>query len=431
MALDSRVAAARVIGDVLVGKSLNQALPPRVEMVAQRDRGLLQQLCYGTLRHEPRLRALLDQLLNKPLRDKDSDIVGLLLCGLYQLESTRIPDHAAVASTVNAVTTLKKPWARGMTNAVLRRFLRERNQLTPALDKAAAASHPAWLYYKLLKQWPAAGAGMIEANNEQPPMTLRVNARKLSRDTYLARLAAAGIAATAGSLCPQAIYLDQPCDVTELPGFVAGDVSVQDEAAQLAAQLLEAGPGERILDACAAPGGKACHILELQPDLAELVAMDIDQERLQKVTENLQRLDLQATLGTGDASTPSPQQASFDRILVDAPCSATGVIRRHPDVKLLRREQDIDQLADKQLAILQGLWPLLKPGGRLLYVTCSVLEEENSRVVQRFLDQCPEAAPASPELSWGEASGSGRQLLPSTRGADGLFFALLAKATEA
>jgi 16S rRNA (cytosine967-C5)-methyltransferase len=159
--------------------------------------------------------------------------------------------------------------------------------------------------------------------------------------------------------------------------------------------------------------------------------MDIDQERLQKVTENLQRLDLRATLGTGDASTPSLQQASFDRILVDAPCSATGVIRRHPDVKLLRREQDIDQLADKQLAILQGLWPLLKPGGRLLYVTCSVLEEENSRVVQRFLDQCPEAAPASPELSWGEASGSGRQLLPSTRGADGLFFALLAKATEA
>ncbi len=427
MALDSRAAAAGVIGDVLAGKSLNQALPPRMAAVDQRDRGLLQQLCYGTLRHEPRLAALLDQLLNKPLRDKDRDIVGLLLCGLYQLESTRIPDHAAVAGTVDAVAALNKPWARGMTNAVLRRFLRERSQLVAQLDEAAAASHPPWLYRRLMKQWPRGAADVIEANNGQPPMTLRVNVRRLSRDAYLDRLAAAGIEASAGSLCPQSVYLKQPRDVALLPGFAEGHVSVQDEAAQLAAILLQAAPGERILDACAAPGGKTCHVLELQPELAELVAMDVDRERLNRVAENLQRLDLQATLVNGDACSPRLESASFDRILVDAPCSATGVIRRHPDIKLLRREQDIAHLADKQLAILLGLWPLLKPGGRLLYVTCSVLAEENCLVVQRFLDQCPAATPIPLAIDQGEASGHGCQLLPSAAGPDGLYFALVGK----
>lgn len=431
MALDTRAATALVIGEVLQGKSLNQALPSRLAKVAERDRSLLQQLCYGTLRHAPRLQALLAQLLKKPLRDKDSDVLGLLLCGLYQLESTRIPDHAAVAATVGAVNALKKTWARGMVNAVLRRFLREREQLTGALDDAASACHPKWLYGKLLGQWPDAAAGIIEANNHQPPMTLRVNRRRLSREVYLDKLSARGIAAHAGVLCPEAICLEQPQDVAELPGFVDGDISVQDEAAQLAALLLEAAPGERILDACAAPGGKACHILELQPELTELVAMDVDPERLQRVQENLQRLGLEATLLAADAGQPHPQlePASFDRILVDAPCSATGVIRRHPDIKLLRRENDIAQFAEQQLAILLGLWPLLKPGGRLLYVTCSVLDEENSQVVEGFLQQCPEAVPVTLDADWGRDTRCGRQLLPDVLGPDGLFFALLGKAT--
>jgi 16S rRNA (cytosine967-C5)-methyltransferase len=430
MALDTRAAAAQAIGDVLAGKSLNQALPPRLAKVAPRDRGLLQQLCYGTLRLAPRLQGLLGQLLDKPLRDKDRDVQGLLLCGLYQLENTRIPDHAAVAATVAATRGLKKNWAKNMTNAVLRRFLREREPLIQALDEAAAASHPAWLYQQILLQWPTAATGIIEANNLQPPMTLRVNTRRLSRQEYLGKLAASGIQATAGALGAQAVCLDRPRDVEELPGFTEGEVSVQDEAAQLAAMLLQAAPGERILDACAAPGGKACHILELQPQLAELVAMDIDADRLQKVAENLQRLHLEATLLAADAGRMAAQleAGSFDRILVDAPCSATGVIRRHPDVKLLRRQDDITALADQQLQILRGLWPLLKVGGSLLYVTCSVLDEENSQLVQRFLNSCPDAESVPVTQSWGEPTAAGRQLLPSAQGSDGLYYAMLTKA---
>ncbi len=221
----------------------------------------------------------------------------------------------------------------------------------------------------------------------------------------------------------------QPMDVWELPGFTAGEVSVQDEAAQMAALLLRACPGERVLDACSAPGGKACHILELQPRLRELVAMDIDELRLQKVSENLQRLGLKATLLAGDAAHPPTQleKASFDRILVDAPCSATGVIRRHPDIKLLRRESDIAQLAEQQLCILQGLWPLLKIGGILLYATCSILDEENSQVVHRFLVEQGDANLSCAIWGWGEAAACGRQLLPSSGGPDGMFYALLSK----
>ncbi len=430
MALDVRAAAARVLGEVLAGNSLNQALPPMLDKVSERDRGLLQQLCYGTLRHGPRLQGILNQLLDKPLRDKDRDVQGLLLCGLYQLDGMRVPDHAAVASTVGATRVLKKQWAKGMTNAVLRRYLRERTELTQALDEPARVCHPAWLYQQLLDQWPTAAAAIIEANNQQPPMTLRVNSSRLSREDYLTTLAGEGIAGQPGKVSPHAIALTQPRDVLELPGFTAGEASVQDEAAQMAALVLQAAPGERVLDACAAPGGKACHILELQPQLGELVAMDVDKLRLQKVAENLHRLSLKATLVVGDATAPPEQlqPVSFDRIVVDAPCSASGVIRRHPDVKLLRRETDIAQLAQQQLQILQGLWPLLKPGGTLLYATCSVLDEENSQVVQQFLGRHHDAALGVTPGDWGEPTACGRQLLPSPEGTDGLFYALLRKA---
>ena len=430
MSADVRATAARVIGAVIGGLSLNQVLPEKLNDVSERDRALLQQLSYGTLRQSPRLQAILKQLLDKPLRNKDRDVQGLLLCGLYQLDSTRVPDHAAVAATVDATRALKKHWAKGMTNAVLRRYLREREQLTHTLDEAAAASHPAWLFQKILAQWPAPAAAIIDANNQQPPMTLRVNRGQASRDDYLSRLKDHGIAATAGSLSKHAIQLAVPIDVWDLPEFSAGRVSIQDEAAQLAAFLLQAGAGERVLDACAAPGGKTCHILELQPELAELVAMDIDELRLQKVSENLQRLGLKATLITGDAARPPAalEPASFNRILVDAPCSASGVIRRHPDVKLLRRESDIAPLADQQLCILRGLWPLLKSGGTLLYATCSILDEENSQVIQRFLAEEEDAELSDTEMAGSESVASGRQLLPSNGGTDGLFYATLKKA---
>ncbi|CAA0115050.1 Ribosomal RNA small subunit methyltransferase B [Halioglobus japonicus] len=431
MALDVRAAAAFVIGDVLSGLSLNQALPARLEKVSERDRPLLQQLCYGTLRQGPRLQALLAQMMDKPLRDKDRDIQGLLLCGLYQLDSTRVPDHAAVSATVGATKVLKKHWAKGMTNAILRRYLRERDQLVPALDTAAAAGHPRWLYEKITAQWPAQAADIVAANNNQPPMTMRVNSRRLSREACLDALQESGIDCTAGKLSPHAIQLAQPKDVWEIPGFTAGELSVQDEAAQMAAIILAAGKGERVLDACAAPGGKTCHILESQPALFELVAMDIDDARLQRVEENLTRLDLKATLLAGDASHPPAQLApqSFDRILVDAPCSASGVIRRHPDVKLLRRDSDIGQLAEQQQGILDGLWPLLKAGGTLLYATCSIFEEENSQIIQRFIDGRSDVSLLDTSVSWGEPASAGRQLLPTTGGPDGLFYALLHKAS--
>ena len=429
MAQDVRAAAARVLGEVLAGHSLNQALPPMLARVSERDRALLQQLCYGSLRHAPRMQAILSQLLDKPLRDKDRDLQGLLLCGLYQVQDMRIPDHAAVAATVGATKALKKQWAKGMVNAVLRRYLRERETLAETLDEATSASHPAWLYQKLQEQWPHAAASIIEANNLQPPMSLRVNSARLSRDSYLAILSEQGIAAQAGAISPQSIQLTQARDVLELPGFTSGEVSVQDEAAQVAALLLQANPGERVLDACAAPGGKACHILELQPELGELVAMDVDEQRLQKVAENLQRLSLQATLVAGDATQPPAQLqlASFDRILVDAPCSASGVIRRHPDVKVLRRASDVDKLAEQQLDILRGLWPLLKVGGTLLYATCSVLDEENSQVVNRFLAEHEGVELCSIEGDWGASAACGRQLLPAAHGTDGLFYSLLRK----
>lgn len=432
MPLDTRAAAAMVIGEVLAGHSLNQALPARLDKVSPRDRGLLQQLCYGTLRQGPRLQAVLHMLLDKPLRAKDRDVEALLLCGLYQLDSTRIPDHAAVAATVGATRALKKNWAKGMANAVLRRYLRERETLLQGLDEPAMACHPEWLYREFLRQWPDDAAAIIQANNEQPPMTLRVNERMISRQEYLATLEEAGIAASAGDSCSQAIQLATPMDVFELPGFEAGQISVQDEAAQVAAQLLRAEPGERVLDACAAPGGKACHILETQPQLAELVAMDVDGQRLERVEENLQRLGLQATVLGGDASNPPADLApeSFDRILVDAPCSASGVIRRHPDVKLLRRESDIESLAKQQLAVLEGLWPLLKPAGTLLYATCSILDEENSQVIERFLAVQKDACCASETIDIGRQAGRGRQLLPSATGPDGLFYALLRKVPD-
>jgi 16S rRNA (cytosine967-C5)-methyltransferase len=429
MALDVRAAAARVIADVLSGQSLNQALPARLSKVGERDRSLLQQLCYGTLRHEPRLQAMLAQLLVKPLKDKDKDLQSLLLCGLHQLDNMRIPDHAAVAATVSATKVLKKSWARGMTNAVLRRYLREKEQLAQTLTEPARASHPDWLYNEIKQQWPADVVSITGANNQQPPMTLRVNNQQMGRGDYLATLEAAGIAASPGDISPYAIKLDQAMDVLELPGFSAGQVSVQDEAAQMAAILLQVTADERVLDACAAPGGKCCHILEIQPQLAELVAMDVDESRLVRVAENLGRIGLQADVLIGDAATPPAllSPASFDRILVDAPCSGSGVIRRHPDIKVLRRHSDIASLAEQQFLILNGLWPLLKPGGCLLYVTCSILEEENSLVVQRFLREQEGAELEPTDVDWGVAAASGRQILPSPDGPDGLFYARLRK----
>lgn len=423
-----RAVAAQTLASVLSGSTLNACLPAALEKVSARDRGLLQQLCYGCLRLYPRLQAQLTQLLDKPLRDKDRDIQALLLLGLYQLEAMRIPDHAAVAATVGATRILRKDWARGLCNAVLRRYQREGDSLAAGVTAAASAAHPQWLYDAIHREWPAQADAIISANNAAPPMTLRVNRQRLSRDTYLAALRAAGLEATEGQLSADALTLAQPVDVAELPGFDTGQVSVQDEAAQLAAWLLPVAPGDHVLDACAAPGGKACHLLEHHPQLA-LTAMDVDSERLGRVRENLSRLGLRAELLAGNAAQPPAalRPGQFQGILADVPCSATGVIRRHPDIKLLRRPADLAAMARQQLQILEGLWPLLAAGGHLLYATCSILPTENHQVVEGFLQRHDDARLLELPVNSGQACPAGRQWLPEADGSDGLYYALLHK----
>lgn len=429
--LDCRAAAARVLAAVNSGQSLERQLALIEPSVRERDRALLRELCYGSLRWRPQLVALTRTLLQKPLKARDADIEQLLLVGAYQLLHTRIPPHAALSATVDAARHLDKTWAAGMINAVLRRLQRELDGLLTSLAPAARVAHPQWLWQALQSAWPEQAESIFTANNAYPPMCLRVNSQRSSRAAYLEQLASAHISAKPCLLASDGIRLEQPCDVGALPGFADGAASVQDEAAQLTADLLNTQPGQRVLDACCAPGGKTGHVLERQPDLAELVGLDVSAERLKRVASNLQRLALRATLIAGDALAPADwwDGQPFDRILLDAPCSGTGVIRRHPDIKTLRTPGDIEQLAGIQLQLLDTLWPLLGDGGELLYATCSVLPAENTRVIERFLDATPTAREIPIEADWGLAQPVGRQLLPSIDGCDGFYYARLRKTT--
>ena len=425
-----RAAAARVLAATIdAGRSLGESLPAELAHCPPRHRPLLQQLCYGSLRSYHRLQAMLATRLRKPLRGKDADISALLLCGLYQLLEMRTADHVAISNSVEACRKLGKPWATGLVNAVLRGCAGNRAGLEQNLTEAQRHSHPEWLYRQLVDTWGPAAEQLLAANNSQPPMCLRVNLRRNSRADYLRLLQDQGIAARPTSWSSAGLVLEAPMEVSRLPGFAEGLASVQDEAAQLAAPLLGTRPGERVLDACSAPGGKACQLLETQPDLEELVAWDVDPARLQRVRDNLQRLQLGAELEQVDACAPPGHYGagSFDRILLDAPCSGSGVIRRHPDIKVLRRADDIGACAATQLQMLQALWPLLRPGGNLLYVSCSVLSPENDGVVAAFVEQTAGAEVQMPALDWGVATGSGRQTLPSVDGSDGLYFSLLKK----
>lgn len=426
--LECRAAAALCLLAVEQGSSLPQAIERFEPRVKERDHSLLRQLCYGALRLYPRLSAYLDARLAKPLKNKDRDIYILMLLGIYQLSAMRIPDHAAVSATVAATRDLKKPWSKNLVNAVLRNWQRQPGD-PETLPAAARAAHPEWLHQRLHAAWPQSAAAIEEANNSQPPLCLRVNRRRQSRDDYLQQLQALGIEASACAFSTDGLRLAQAVAVTELPGFADGCVSVQDEAAQLSAGLLQLQAGQRLLDACCAPGGKTSHCLELEPGLEELVALDIDEQRLQRVRDNLQRLSLPATLLCGDAVAVASwwDGRGFDRILLDAPCSATGVIRRNPDIKLHRRPADIDQLTRLQAQIVRALWPTLVPGGLLLYATCSVLPEENEQQVEAFVSACDDAEEVPLEVDWGVARPRGRQLFPQPDGHDGFYYALLRK----
>jgi 16S rRNA (cytosine967-C5)-methyltransferase len=392
--------------------------------VPLQDRAAVRAILSGTLRWYQRLAPAVDVLLQRG-QSMHALVRAVLVTAVHQIEYSRAAPESVANIAVDAVRVAGQPGAAGFVNALLRRYLRERESVLQAVDRSEPAmlAHPRWLLKAIRAQHGGSAAQVIAANNESPPMTLRVNRLRATRDAVLAKLAAAGIGAMPG-LVDTALVLEQPLDVSALPGFSEGEISVQDAGAQYAAPLLDAQAGDRVLDACAAPGGKSGHVLELTPGIGELVAMDVDADRLARVAGNLQRLGLSATLQQADLLANSWWDGrEFDRILLDAPCSGTGVIRRHPDIKLLRRPDDIDRFAATQRKMLVKCAGMLKPGGRLVYATCSILEGENQLVIEEFLALDPRFTRSQPDQA----------LLPAPRTAgpatltDGFYYACLQK----
>lgn len=430
-----RATAAEVVDDVVQGgRSLDAALATREAQFPEGDRPLLRFLSYGVLRHHWQLMFWIGELLDKPLRSRDRVVNELLAVGLFQLNDSRIPDHAVVSQTVEAVRVLRRPRLAPLVNAILRRAVRDNVFEKEPAAKTAATNHPDWLLHQLQSDWPDDWRDIVAANNAQAPMWLRVNAANGPTADYEARLAEIGVESQPLSAAPQALRLAEPQPVESLPGFFDGNVSVQDAAAQLAAPWLLHGVSGRVLDACAAPGGKTGHILEIGGPTIDVVAVEKDPARLTSIAENLARLGRDATLIAGDASKTEAwwDKQPFAAILLDAPCSATGVIRRHPDIKHLRRASDVKALSSLQGTLLDALWPTLQPGGRLLYVTCSVLAAENDEVVARFLERTADAREEDVLQDYNihdlmRDKVCGYQVLPGTAGLDGFYFAGLLK----
>lgn len=429
--MNIRAQAALTLAPVVKGEqSLQHSFDDAVNRVDERDKALFHELVYGVLRRYECLDAYFRALVSKKLKTKDTDIAMLILLGIYQLEYMRVPDHAAISETVNAVKALKKHWAKGLVNATLRNFGRKRDELEHALANNQEAKHglPYWLLSRIKNDWPDTWTEMTETIQHKPPVTLRNNAKQQSRDSLLATLKSNGINGEKTKWSQQGVTLDNNGDITRVEGLATGLVSVQDEAAQLAASLLELSDGMRVLDACAAPGGKTCHILESADNL-NVLALEFDPERAKQIENNLARLSLHADIHIGDAAERDAwwDGKRFDRILLDAPCSATGVIRRHPDIKRLRRESDLDKLADIQARLIEALWTTLAPGGILIYATCSVLKSENEAIVAEFIAAHEDVEHIDIDASWGQARPFGRQLMPQIGGHDGFYYAKLRK----
>jgi 16S rRNA (cytosine967-C5)-methyltransferase len=425
----ARAGAARALVAVLnEGRSLRLALAPELSRLPDaRDRALLEAIAFATLRGLRRYQALLPRLLEKPLPKQKAAVNALLLAGFAQLDALGMPPYAAISATAEAARSLNQPRFVGLVNAVLRRCSREREILLAALElESAAAAHPDWLARALREAWGAEAEAVMQANLVEAPLWLRINPLRTSRDAYLTALAEAGVEAEPVAQLPQALRCARRLPPTSLPGWEQGLVSVQDGAAQAAVEALEARSGERVLDACAAPGGKTAHLLERAAGQLDLQAVERDAARLPRVAETLQRLGLAATLHAADAADAGWWDGlPFDRILIDAPCSATGIIRRQPDILLHRRASDIPPLLVAQRRLLDALWPRLRPGGRLVYATCSVLPDENARQIDAFLQRHPDAVALPAPLPLGRASGAGFQRLPGEDGMDGFFVALL------
>lgn len=430
-AINLQARAAAVLSEVLLdGYSLDEALSHSLKK-NNAQRGLLQELCYGTLRHYDRLIYILDQLLNKPFKKDDADIEILLLLGLYQLQEMHMPHAVSVAETVNAVGT--KSWAKGVVNAVLRNFLRQQATLTveDKMPETALYSHPQWMIDLWKKAYPQHWQSICKANNERPPMALRINLARIEKPAYLALLTENNIVFHDVPAIPSAVILDKAMGVDTLAGFNEGLVSVQDVGAQYLTSLLELQPELNILDACSAPGGKLLQLLETADPTVKVTAVEIDADRMLKIKENLQRLQYKdrVKLITADILDPEAwwDETFYDRIIADVPCSATGVIRRHPDIKLLREPQDIEQFTEVQYDILSLLWQCLKPGGLLIYITCSTCPQENDALIQSFLENEPNARALPISLEQGLSTPYGAQLLPGLYEGDGFYYAKLQK----
>ena len=424
---DTRATAARLLAKLLNHQgSLSTLLPEYTASTKADDIGRLKEYCYGVMRWYFLLNSELEQLLDKPLRKKDRDIHALLLIGCYQIRYMRTPSYAAVTETVNASRILKKKWAAGLVNGVLRSFERQQQELFDLLEDHEKQAFPLWLAQRIQAAWPDQQQDIMQASNERPPMTLRVNRQKISRDNFINSLSTHDVLTEVGTITSTAVYLTEAMDVQAITGFSDGLVSVQDEGAQLAAEILACEDGQRVLDACSAPGGKTAHILERYNNI-DMTAVDNSATRLERVKDNLQRLNLQAKMVVGDMREPGVwhDNTPYDRILLDVPCSATGVVRRNPDIKFLRREDDLAPLQATQAKILHKAWSLLKPGGHLVYATCSILPEENEQIVASFLASQDDASHDPIIADWGLDRSVGRQLLPGKH--DGFYYARLIK----
>ncbi|WP_067093729.1 16S rRNA (cytosine(967)-C(5))-methyltransferase RsmB [Marinomonas atlantica] len=438
MSQPARLVSAKILEQVLLQRgSLSTQIGKQIGEVDYDEQGLTKELCFGVCRYYPQLNSIALSLLSKPFEEKDFDLYAALLMGLYQVDHMSTPDHAAVHESVELCRQLDKEWATKLMNAVLRRYQRERDEILENLAKQPSVEFnmPKWLVKRFKKHWPESFEQIVEATNTHPPMCIRVNELHVSRGTYQAMLSEQDTVSRETAFSASGLYLESAVPVFMLPNFDQGDVSVQDESAQLAASLLAPQAGERILDACAAPGGKTGHLLEKQPNI-ELTAVELEPWRLTRIESNLERLGVSAELICGDASQPDQwwDKRAFDKILLDAPCSATGVIRRNPDIKINRKPDDIDDLVEIQAAILDATWQTLKQGGYMLYATCSLMPEENEQQMAAFLTrqedacECPlnQLAPDQ-TLAFGKPVSHGIQVFPTVNGQDGFYYCLLQK----
>lgn len=427
--LNTRAHAARICWQIIDhGRSLDSAIAEYVSdhEPSVKDKGFVQELVYGLCRWYGELEQVSKNYLRSPIRKKDRVVHFLLLIGFYQLRYLNTADHAAISETVQACKQLNKVWAKQLVNGCLRNHQRSPAEVADAVTR----SHPSWLVEAITKAWPNHALAIMHANNQRPPMCLRVNRLQYHRDDYLSTLRQQGIDAQTDPYSDDGIVLKKPYGVNKLPGFESGACSVQDTAAQLAATLMDLAPGHTVLDACAAPGGKTAHMLECMDNQGEVHALDISEKRCEQLESTLRRLNLTAGVFCADATTepswPLPNNG-YDRILIDAPCSGIGVIRRHPDIKHHRRPNDVRALNKTQYALLVSLWPHLKPGGKLLYMTCSILPSENNNQLKRFVQNTPDAMVVSVDHPSALTQTYGVQTLPGVHSMDGFYYGLLVK----